>query len=864
MKKIYLVDVSSMFFRAYYAIRPLSSPSGLPVNAIYGFLSMVTKLFKEEKPDYLVFTYDRKEPSFRKDLYSEYKAHRTEMPEDLAKQIPYIKRLADYLGIPAIEAPSYEADDIIGTLVKMGLKHHLEVVIVSGDKDFGQLIQQHVVLFDTMKDIKYDEAGVLEKWGVRPDQFIDYLSLVGDSSDNIPGVEGIGPKGAQKLLQQFKSIEELYANTDKIESKSLREKLERSRDNAFLSKKLVTIATDVPVSDDFESYKLRPLQTEELRSLLQELNFKSFEKSLLGDGVSQNNLHENIHGNGHSATNKPELAEIKISTLPSEVMSEIEAYLHIQEKTISVEELSRVLIDGDSLWAFQDERGVFVARDKELWALVGDASLFGKLADQKKISWSGFDLKSFFHTINSENPRVEWDSSLGAYVVRAGDSSDFGTIYKKFTGGVIPEFANPAQIYKAHLELKRVLQDRLSLFDGEKIVQGLELPLVPVLLRMEQKGIRIDTELLRIQSLELAEEIASLEKEIHDLAGQSFNVGSPKQMGVILFEKLGLPTGKKTKTGYSTDTDVLEQLDHPIAKKILLWREVSKLKSTYVDALPALVDPKDHRLHTHFNQALTTTGRLSSTQPNLQNIPIRTEKGQRVRRAFVAAPGKRLLSVDYSQIELRILAHISGDEGMQKAFRDDLDIHAATAAEIYNIDIKAVTTDQRRNAKAVNFGIAYGQGAFGLAENLGIPRKEAQEIIARYFEKFAGVRTYIESTIKFAHERGYVETLFGRRRYIEELHSKNHALKKFGERAAINAPIQGTASDLVKKAMIEISHNVECDMLLQVHDELIFEGTEEHLNRIVDDIVKIMEGAMKLVVPLKVNYAIGNNWDEAH
>lgn len=864
MKKIYLVDVSSMFFRAYYAIRPLSSPTGIPVNAIYGFLSMVTKLFKEEKPDYLVFTYDRKEPSFRKDLYAEYKANRTEMPEDLAKQIPYIKKLADCLGIPAIEAPSFEADDIIGTLVNLGLKHHLEVVIVSGDKDFGQLIQKNVVLFDTMKNIKYDEAGVLEKWGVRPDQFIDYLSLVGDSSDNIPGVGGIGPKGAQKLLQQFNSIEDLYANIDKVESKSLREKLERSRENAFLSKKLVTISTNVPVSDDFESYKLRPLQTEELRSLLQELNFKSFEKSLLGDGASQNSFHENIHGNGASAESKAELSEIKISSLPSEVMNEIEAYLHIQEKAISIEELCEVINSDESLWAFQDERGFFIARDKELWAPTGDFGLFGKVADKKRIRWSGFDLKSFLHTINAENPLVEWDSSLGAYVVRAGDSSDFGAIYKKFTGGELPEFASPAQVYKAHLELKRVLQDRLSLFDGEKILRELELPLVSVLLRMEKKGIRIDTELLRTQSLQLAGEIAILEKEIHHLAGESFNIGSPKQMGVILFEKLGLPTGRKTKTGYSTDTDVLEQMDHPIAKKILQWREVSKLKSTYVDALPELVDPADHRLHTHFNQALTTTGRLSSTQPNLQNIPIRTEKGQRVRRAFVAAPGKKLLSVDYSQIELRILAHISEDPGMQTAFRDDLDIHAATAAEIYNIDIRSVTVDQRRNAKAVNFGIAYGQGAFGLAENLGIPRKEAQEIIARYFEKFAGVHSYIESTIKQAHEKGYVETLFGRRRYIEELSSKNHALRKFGERAAINAPIQGTASDLVKKAMIEIGSHVECDMLLQVHDELIFEGTEEQLNRVVGDIVKIMENAMKLVVPLKVNYAIGDNWDEAH
>lgn len=873
MKKIYLVDVSSMFFRAYYAIRPLSSPSGVPVNAIYGFLSMITKLFKEEKPDYMVFTYDRKEPSFRKEMYSEYKAHRTEMPEDLAVQIPYIKKLADYLGIPGLEVHSYEADDIIGTLVKLGLKHHHEVVIVSGDKDFGQLIQKHVVLFDTMKDIKYDEAGVLEKWGVRPDQFIDYLALMGDSSDNVPGVEGIGPKGAQKLLQQFKSVEDIYEHLDKVESKSVREKLERSRENAFISKKLVTIFTDVPVSENFEDYHLRPLQTDSLRALLQELNFKSFEKSLLGDGVSQRNLHENIHGvDGEKTVAKVETPKIevpvpeniKISTLATEVMEKIDAYLHLKEVPLSAQDIAKGLNEKDILWGFSDERGLFLARENELWAVEGSFEELGALTDKKHIQWMGFDLKKLFHQIKAHTPKVAWDSSLAAYVVRAGDSTDFEAIYKKFIGTNLPEFASPAQLYKAHVELQHILQDRLGLFNGDKILNELELPLEPILLRMEQKGIRIDTELLKIQSAELADELAALEKEIHHLAGQSFNVGSPKQLGVILFEKLQLAAGKKTKTGYSTGEDVLVKLEHPIARKVLEWRELAKLKSTYVDALPEMINPQDGRVHTSFNQALTTTGRLSSTQPNLQNIPIRTARGQRVRQAFIADKGKKLLSMDYSQIELRILAHISEDPGLLRAFLEDLDIHAATAAEVFNVDLKHVTSDQRRRAKAVNFGIAYGQGAFGLAENLGIPNREAQDIIGRYFEKFAGVREYIEGTIKSAHKNGYVETLFGRRRYIEELSSKNPMLKKFGERAAINAPIQGTASDLVKKAMIDIGDNVKVDMLLQVHDELIFEGSEEDLKSQIPELCRIMESVMTLKVPLKVNYAIGDNWDEAH
>ncbi len=881
-KKIYLVDVSSMFFRAYYAIRPLTTPAGVPVNAVYGFLSMVTKLFKEEKPDYMVFTYDRKEPSFRKNLYAEYKANRTAMPDDLAVQIPYIKKLADYLGIPALEVPDYEADDIIGTLVHLGLKHHNEVVIVSGDKDFGQLIQKHVVLFDTMKDVKYDEAGVLEKWGVPPEKFIDYLAIMGDSSDNVPGVDGIGPKGAQKLLQQFSSVEDIYENIDKVEPKGIREKLIKSKDNAFLSKTLVTISTDVPVSDNFEDYHLKQIQADNLRALLQELNFKSFEKTLLGGHDGAGSLHDSIHGSKPSTATVGEPVgakgpvahaqksqevegpgEIKIATLSSEVMEKVERYLNIKETVISAEALLAKLHDKDALWGFADERGLFIGRDVELWAIEGGYEALGPGTDAKHIQWSGFDLKTFFHQIKSDHPKVAWDSSLAAYVVRAGDSTDFNDIYKKFIGTTLPEFATPAQVFKAHVELQHVLQDRLGLFAGEKIVNELELPLVPVLLRMENKGIRIDVESLQVQSAELTEEIAALEKEIQQLAGETFNVGSPKQLGVILFEKMNLPSGKKTKTGYSTGEDVLEKIEHPIARKILQWRELSKLKSTYVDALPEIMMP-DGRVHTNFNQALTTTGRLSSTQPNLQNIPVRTQRGQRVRQAFIADRGKKLLSMDYSQIELRILAHISDDPGLLKAFREGLDIHAATAAEIFNVDLKGVTSDQRRSAKAVNFGIAYGQGAFGLAENLGIPNKEAKEIIERYFTKFAGVREYINNTVKLAHENGYVETLFGRRRYIEELNSKNPMLRKFGERAAINAPIQGTASDLVKKAMIDIGENVPLDMLLQVHDELIFEGTESALQQQVPALVTIMENVMQLKVPLKVNYAIGNNWDEAH
>ncbi|MEK2644417.1 DNA polymerase I [Bdellovibrio sp. BCCA] len=855
MKKLYLVDVSAMFFRAYYAIRSLTAPSGLPVNAIYGFLSMMIKLLKEEKPEYLVFCYDRKEPSFRKDLYDGYKAHRNEMPEDLAKQVPYIKKIAELLGVPSYEVAGFEADDIIGSLTKWGRHHDMEVFIVSGDKDFGQLINKHVWLYDTMKDVRYDAQGVFEKWGIYPEQFIDYLSIVGDASDNVPGVKGIGEKGAIKLLEQFKTLENIYENIDKVESKSVREKLIASKDNAFLSKKLVTISTDVPVSDDYNSYRLTPLHTEELRALLHELNFKSFEKSLFGATTPD------VAAPVKKTVDMPAVGVPEGEIQPTLVIAKDDK--EFQERTITTKELAAVLKENQVLWGFSDTRGVFVGTEQELFE-VSDFEYLGKLTDTFHIRWSGFDLKTFWHKIGAKDPIAGWDSQLAAYVLKAGDAADFGKMYTKYMLETLPDLAPPSALYNAHRNFAATLSGRLKSLHGEKVYQELELPLERVLLSMERWGIRIDKDLLAKQSAELETEIAALEKQIHSEAGEAFNVGSPKQLGVILFEKLKLPAGKKTKTGYSTGEEVLTELDHPIAKLVLKWRELSKLKSTYVDALPEMINPKDERVHTRFNQALTMTGRLSSTDPNLQNIPIRTARGQQVRQAFVAAPRMKLLSVDYSQIELRILAHISEDPNLIKAFQEDLDIHSATAAEIYGLPLTEVTSELRRSAKAVNFGIAYGQGAFGLAENLGISRSEAKDIIDRYFARFKNVRDYIESTIKTAHEQGYVETLFGRRRYIEELQSKNMMLKKFGERAAINAPIQGTASDLVKKAMIEVYEKVPVRMLLQVHDELIFEGTEEDLNKHTPELVSIMENVTQLKVPLKVNYAIGNNWDEAH
>ncbi len=865
MKKIYLIDVSAMFFRAFYAVRPLTSPAGVPVNAVYGFLSMIIKLMKEEKPEYMVFCYDRKEPSFRKEMYDGYKANRSDMPDDLAVQIPYIKKLADDLGVPSLEVPSFEADDIIGTLTKWGRRQDMEVYIVSGDKDFGQLIEDGVVMWDTMKNVRYDSAGVFGKWGVRPDQFIDYLTIVGDTSDNIPGVKGIGEKGAIKLLEQFKHIEDIYENIDKVESKSVREKLIASKDNALMSKKLVTISTDIPVPQDVEFYKLQGYRTDDLRALLQELGFRSFEKTLFGESApaaSTTSSYMSDAGKAYPAakTLSTEPASNEPVTPTLVIAKDDREYT---EKSITTLELPDVLQENQTVWGFFDARGVFLGTDTHIFE-ISDFQFLGKVTDMFKVRWQGFDLKHFWQKIGARDPIAAWDSQLAAYILKAGDTSDFGKIYTRYMADVLPELAPPSALYNAHRNLALTLQQQLMAINGEKILSELDLPLIRVILTMERLGIRIDKDLLGKQSEELTSEIAELEKKIHESAGESFNVGSPKQLGVVLFEKLGLPAGKKTKTGYSTNEEVLHGLDHPIAKLVLQWRELSKLKSTYVDALPTMIDPKDDRVHSSFNQALTTTGRLSSTSPNLQNIPIRTARGQQVRKAFIAAPKMKLLSVDYSQIELRILAHISEDPNLCKAFAEDLDIHAATAAEIYGVSLADVTSDLRRSAKAVNFGIAYGQGAFGLAENLGISRTEAKDIIDRYFARFKNVRDYIEGTTKLAHEQGFVETLFGRRRYIEELNSKNMAMKKFGERAAINAPIQGTASDLVRKAMIEVYEKVPVRLLLQVHDELIFEETEENLEKHTPQLVSIMENVAKLRVPLKVNYSIGNNWDEAH
>jgi len=862
MKKLYVVDVSSMFFRAFYAIPPLTNEEGMPTNALYGFLSMTIKLLRDVKPDYMVFCFDRKEASFRSELYSEYKANRNEMPENLVPQVPYVRKLTEALGIKAMDVEKYEADDVIGSLVSFARDKRLDAVIVSSDKDFAQLVGPHVQMYDTMKDIFYDEQGVVEKWGVTPEQMIDYLAIVGDTSDNIPGVKGIGPKGAQKLLAEYKSLDGIYENIEQISGKSMKEKLIHDKKQAYLAKKLVTIHCDLKLAVDPDELKLHPIKKDELLPLIQHLGFKTFEKNLMGGTLLTAGPQSQFKEKGPKASKKKtdEAAEEKAA--PKAIVN-VDG---LEEVEWSLADLKKNVEPYTELWVILYERGLYFFSGGKLFRVSGTPQEIGAILSTKKMLWKGYDLKEVWKFLEIKDAQAAWDQMLAAYVVRAGAIEDFPTVFEDYTKTKIPDLASAAQMLKCHLQLESILKKKVKEQNGEKVLNEIELPLVPVLYEMEEHGVCIDTKSLAEQSASLGKDISRLEKDIFKEAGEPFNIASPKQLGQVLFEKLKLPVGKRTKTGYSTDSDVLEGLksEHKIAELIIEYRELAKLKSTYVDALPQLIDPETGKLHTNLRQAVTTTGRLSSFNPNLQNIPIRTERGRLVRKAFVAEKGDVIISADYSQIELRILAHITEDPGLIAAFSEDLDIHTATAAEIFGVKLDEVDANLRRKAKAVNFGIAYGQGAFGLAETLGIERSEASEIIARYFLRFAKVKQFMEDTIETAKTQGYVETMFGRRRYLDEFKSKNMNVRKFGERAAINAPIQGSASDLVKLAMIKLHGEISIPMLLQVHDELLFECDKEDVVENIEIIKPIMENVAKMKVPLKVNVDCGSNWEDAH
>jgi DNA polymerase I len=862
MKRIYLVDVSNMFFRAFFAIPRLTNARGMPTNALYGFVGMTAKLLREAKPDYIAFCFDRPEPSFRAELYEDYKANRDELPDDLAPQLPYIKKITEVLGIPMLDKLGYEADDIIGTLACEASKKGIEAIIVSGDKDFAQLVDGKVSLLDTMKNMKYDSEAVKGKWGILPEQMVDYLSIVGDTSDNIPGVRGIGPKGAEKLLAQYKTLDNIYKNIDEITPPGTKQKLIDSKDSAFLAQKLVQIKTDLDLNCKVEDLKMKAIDKEAMKALFEELDFGSLARKFLSDDGGPATAASAPSIENSSAMD--EFTNAYQSALADSAGATKETWPRVQ---LELQQFVDLLKNGEDLWAVKNERGFCFGYKQQSIQVNAELERIGEAIASKKMRWHGFDVKNLWWDLRLAKPQqVAWDSMLAAYIIKPKPVATFGEVYKMLAGRDLPDLLSPEEILAHEVSFQQNLQDRLVSAKGDRVLHHIELPMVPVLYAMEKRGVKIDSQELHRQGKGLAEDIQALEAKVHRLAGEKFNIASPKQLGALLFEKLKLPAGKKTKTGFSTDSDVLSKLakEFPIADSILDYRELSKLKSTYVDALPGLVDARDNRLHTTFQQAVTTTGRLSSTNPNLQNIPIRTERGRLVRRAFICEKGHTFLSADYSQIELRVLAEITGDKGLCEAFARDLDIHSATAAEIFDIDVKDVNSDQRRMAKAVNFGLAYGQGVFGLAETLNIPRDEAKAIIDNYFKKFKNVKEFMTETVESAKEKGYVESLFGRRRYLDELKSSNQFLRKAGERAAINAPIQGTASDLMKIAMIEVAAKVECPMVLQVHDELLFECEDSEIEKQSKVATQIMESVGNFKVPLKVNTATGKNWEDAH
>ncbi len=866
MKKLYLVDVSSIFFRAFYAIRQLNNSKGLPTNALYGFLATMTKLIKEHRPDGLALCFDTPDAGFREEIYPEYKANRDDAPEDLVLQFPYLKKLSMAMSLPSFEISGFEADDIIGTLAKKCKRNGLEVVIVSGDKDFTQLVEAGVSIYDPAKDLFINRDGVLAKMGVEPSQVIDYLALIGDASDNVPGVDGIGPKGAVKLLSEFKSLDGIYENLGMVKSPRINEMLKTQKKQAYLSQKLVTIFCDCKININIDELKLRPVNRELLLPLLDEFEFKGIAQKLLGPG----NLDESLV----PLDSKPLVTPVSASASEDQT-PETKAFI-----ITKIGDLEKALNPNlDEIWLDVTSRGIAIGFGGKTFRFEGDASSFNQWLSQtlssRPLKISGYDVKAMAHEVKLSPQAfqaVGTDVLLMAYCTGDNQEYDLGYLSKKLLNIDLPEFALPEERLGLIKKIQVCLSGQLEPQNTNKILTTIEQPLAPVLYSMEKVGILLDSKNLNDFSVELLKESQSLEKEICEVAGYEFNISSPKQLGRVLFDKLGLPPVRKTKTGYSTDSDVLEKLIklHPIAAKILDWREVTKLRSTYVDALPQLVSPETGRVHTTYLQAVAATGRLSSVHPNLQNIPIRTPRGQRIRHSFIAADGKQLISADYSQVELRILAHITGDSGLVRAFESDVDIHSATASEVFDVQLSKVTADQRRAAKAINFGLAYGMSEFGLAESLKIERREAAEFIQRYFLRFSKVQQYMHDVVETTKQTGYAETLFGRRRFYPDMKSSNGRLRQNAERAVINMPIQGAAADVIKLAMVEISKKLpmkfgnEARMLLQVHDELVFEVQNEAVQEFSKVVAEIMETQTPLRVPLKVSVGSGPTWGVAH
>ena len=881
---IYLIDGNAYIHRAYHAIPPLSNKAGLPTNATYGFTNILLRVLRERSPRYLAIAFDSKGPTFRHHLYADYKANRPAMADDLAVQLPSIKAVVAAYRILTMEEPGLEADDLLATSARALAAAGHPVIVVSGDKDLLQLVSERITLWDPMLDRVMDEAAVLAKYKVPPQRLTDLFALIGDSSDNIPGVAGIGPKTAEQLINEFSSLEGIFASLAAIKRPKLRDSLASHREIAFLCRDLVALKMDAVTPAAIEEYLLPTPDQTELNRLFTELEFSR----LLGDKPELQPLPTDRF---HLVTTSDELSGVvrALATSP---------YLVVDTETTGLDTLTAELVgislcgQGEEAWYLpisHQERGG-VPRPGQL-PLERIAAAIGPLLADPHLPKIGHNLKYDYailknHALPLAGPL--WDTMLASYLVeptRRTHKLDTlaaellavrMTTFPEVTGGA-PEpdcfrFVEPhaARDYScedviAAQRLWTLFEPRLDELKLWPLFNHVEAPLIPILADMERQGILIDRDQLLSLSVELGEQIAGLEERIVARAGQ-FNINSPKQLAEVLFERLGLPHGRKTKTGYSTDSGVLEKLaaTHELPRLIIEHRNLSKLKSTYVDKLPTLVHPRTGRLHTSFNQTVTATGRLSSSEPNLQNIPIRTAEGQRIRAAFIPAAGCRFLAADYSQIDLRVLAHYSQDPALTAAFCEGEDVHRQTAAEIFRINPEQVTGEMRRVAKSINFGIVYGMGAFGLSEQLHISRKEAATFIDRYFAHFVGVKAFMERIIDQARRDGFVTTLLGRRRDLPEINSANKNAREFAERTALNTPIQGTAADIIKIATIKVHQGLQAQglaakILLQIHDELVIETPIAEIEQTATLVKEAMETALDLRVPLLVNIAVSDN-----
>lgn len=872
MKKLVGIDGNSIMNRAFYGImnsKLLMTSDGIYTNAIYGFLSILNKLINEEKPDYICVAFDLKAPTFRHKKYEGYKATRKGMPDELRMQMPIIKDILRAMNIKILELEGYEADDILGTLAKYGEENEIDVLLLTGDRDYLQLASNNVTIripttkMGKTESTDYTPEVILEKFGISPLQFIETKALMGDTSDNIPGVPGVGEKTAFSLITKYKDIDTIYNALDNGEELEgvkgkLKEKLVDNKELAYLSRELGTIYREVPLTFSIDEIKSEEPNKDELYNLFTKLQLKNFIEKM-GLKASENVANQ-------------EFDDSKI---------EIEDISKLDLKDIK--EFSYYLSDGLSIYA----------NDKAYYTAKPSIEDFKKVFDNDILK-IGFHEKEMYLYLkkNGIKPRnFMFDLEIAAYIMNPSKSTyklddiimeelniivenekeneqitfdGFGTEVKD-TKEKLSKYAR--YIYKCKEKYQKELEEKNQF----KLFNEIEMPLLKVLAEMEYEGVWVDKEMLNTYSVDLNGKVDNLMKDIWKTAGIEFNINSPKQLGEVLFEKLNLPVIKKTKTGYSTDGDVLEKLreEHPVIEKILEYRTLSKLKATYVDGMLPLINEETKRIHAKFNQTVTATGRISCTEPNLQNIPIRTEIGRELRKIFVAKEGYTFIDADYSQVELRVLAHISGDETMINAFNNDNDIHAITASQVFNVPLEEVTKQMRSEAKAVNFGIVYGISDFGLATNIGIGRKKAKEYIEKYFEKYPKIKAYMDDIVEKCKEVGYVETLWGRRRYVPEIKSNNYNVRQFGERVAMNAPIQGTAADIIKIAMINVGkeleeRNLESKLILQVHDELVIETKEEEIEIVKELLVRNMQEVAKLNVILRADAGIGKTWYDAH